>query len=105
LLGYGNGGGGWQLWRKHPELDLLSSPPIQEAAGAHGKSAHQVSLRWSLEQGVCVIPKSEDRQHQRSNRDVFDFALSDAERARIDALGGESSPGSLYRFPDPDAFA
>jgi diketogulonate reductase-like aldo/keto reductase len=105
LLGYGNGGGGWQLWRKHPELDLLSSPPIQEAARAHGKSAHQVSLRWSLEQGVCVIPKSEDRQHQRSNRDVFDFALSDAERARIDALGGESSPGSLYRFPDPDAFA
>ena len=34
--------GGWQLWRKHPELELLTRPPIVAAAAAHGRSAHQV---------------------------------------------------------------
>ena len=50
---FGTGGGGWKLWRKDATLDLLGRPEIQAAASAHGKSAHQVSLRWALEQGVC----------------------------------------------------
>jgi diketogulonate reductase-like aldo/keto reductase len=42
VQGYGSGGGGWRLWRKRPELELLRRAPMQLAAAAHGKSAHQV---------------------------------------------------------------
>lgn len=98
---YGSGGGGWKLWQKDPSLDLLGRPPLQAAASAHGKSAHQISLRWALEQGVCVIPKAAQADHQRANRDVFDFELGHFERA---AINGLHAGKSLYGFRDADEY-
>ena len=98
---YGSGGGGWQLWRKEPTLDLLSKEPIQQAAMAHSRSAHAISLRWALETGLCVIPKAAQREHQRENRLLFDFQLSEVQAAAIGALDEQRS---LYRFPEPDTY-
>ncbi len=56
----------------------------------HGKSAAQVSLRWLIEhEGVCAIPKAASRAHLAENIAIFDFALTQADRAAIDALGRE----------------
>jgi diketogulonate reductase-like aldo/keto reductase len=55
-------------------------------AAAHGKSAAQVMLRWHLQQGRQVIPKSVKPARIAENFDVFDFALSADELATIDAL-------------------
>lgn len=71
----------------HGSAKLLAEPVITTAAAAHGKSPVQVILRWHLQRGFVVIPKSTNPEHIIANLDVFDFTLSDAEMAGIDALG------------------
>ena len=67
----------------------LAGHPVLEAIGArHGKSGSQVALRWLVQRPkVIVIPKSGDPQRQRENFEIFDFALSAAEMAELEALG------------------
>ena len=64
----------------------LEDPVIGRIARAHGKSPAQVMLRWHLQQGRSVIPKSTKPQRIVENFDVFDFDLSADELAAIDAL-------------------
>jgi 2,5-diketo-D-gluconate reductase B len=60
---------------------------LAEIGKAHGKTAGQVALRWLLDQpGVSPIPKASSHERRVENFEVFDFSLSDDERARIDAL-------------------
>jgi 2,5-diketo-D-gluconate reductase B len=60
---------------------------LREIGDAHGKTAGQVALRWLLDQpGVAPIPKASSHERRVENFEVFDFELSDEERARIDAL-------------------
>jgi len=67
----------------------LAGHPVLEAIGArHDKSGPQVALRWLVQRPkVIVIPKSGDPQRQRENFEIFDFALSAAEMAELEALG------------------
>jgi 2,5-diketo-D-gluconate reductase A len=65
----------------------LRDPVLAEIASAHGVTPAQVVLRWHLEHGIVVIPKSATPERIESNFDVFGFALSGDEVARIDALG------------------
>lgn len=64
---------------------------------AHDKSPAQVMLRWHLQQGRSAIPKSVTPARIVANLDVFDFALTDAELAAIDALDTGVRGG-----PDPE---
>jgi 2,5-diketo-D-gluconate reductase A len=57
-------------------------------AGAHGVTPAQVVLRWHLEHGIPVIPRSSRRERIEENFDLFDFSLTPDEVARIDALAG-----------------
>lgn len=68
---------------KYPLLEL---PSIVSIAEAHGKSAAQVVLRWHLQQGQIVFPKSNSRARIAENFDLFDFELTPAEQASITAL-------------------
>jgi 2,5-diketo-D-gluconate reductase A len=65
----------------------LRDPALAEIASAHGVTPAQVVLRWHLEHGVVVIPKSARPERIEGNFDVFGFSLSEDEVARIDALG------------------
>ena len=66
---------------------LLDDPVLREIGSEHGRSAGQVALRWLLDQpGVCALPKASSHGRRAENLDVFGFALSDDERARIDEL-------------------
>jgi len=60
---------------------------LAEIAERHGVTVRQVVVRWHVEHGIVVIPKSSDPARIAANFDVFGFALDDAEVARIDALG------------------
>ena len=62
----------------------------------HGKSAAQVALRWLVQQGIAIIPRSGKPERLAENMAVFDFALSDAEMAEIAAL---RRPGSRVVNP------
>ena len=60
---------------------------LAEIGARHGKSPAQVALRWLIEQdGVAAIPKASNERHSRDNFDIFDFELSDDDRAVIDRL-------------------
>ena len=68
---------------KYPLLEL---PQIVDAATAHEKSPAQIVLRWHIQQGHIVFPKSNSRARIAENFDVFDFELSADEQATITAL-------------------
>lgn len=65
---------------------VLGDPVIADIAAAYGRTPAQAVIRWHLQHGVAVIPKSVHEERIRRNADVFGFALSDADMARIDAL-------------------
>ena len=65
----------------------LRSPVLARIAEAHGVSPAQVVLRWHLEHGIVVIPKSVTPERIASNLDLFGFSLTREEVAEIDALG------------------
>ncbi len=80
------------------EKSTLQDPTIVGIAQAHGRSAAQVMLRWGLQEGRSVIPKSVNPARIAENFNVFDFELTDAEMAAIDALDSGVRGG-----PDPDS--
>jgi 2,5-diketo-D-gluconate reductase B len=59
---------------------------LARIGAAHGKSAAQVSLRFLVQQGIAVIPRTSRIEHLSENSAIFDFALSEAEMAQIRAL-------------------
>lgn len=68
------------------KYDLFGMPPVAAAAEAHGVSPAQVVIRWHLQNGLIVFPKSNSRERMAQNFDVFDFELSATEIAAIDGL-------------------
>ncbi|MGC4153067.1 MAG: aldo/keto reductase [Propionicimonas sp.] len=65
---------------------LFTEPPVVAAAAAHGKSPAQVVLRWHVQQGFVVFPKSTRPERMRENLGIFDFELTTSEMAAITAL-------------------
>ncbi|MFB6640915.1 aldo/keto reductase [Streptomyces chartreusis] len=65
---------------------VLEDPVVTAIAGAHGKSPAQVLLRWGIQQGRSVIPKSTRRRRIAENIDVFDFSLTAEELKALDTL-------------------
>lgn len=78
---------------------LLETPEVTDAASAHGKTPAQVVIRWHLQRGTVVFPKSSRRERMAENFDVFDFELSDGEMQRITGLERAGRVG-----PDPAHF-
>ncbi|HEV8275781.1 MAG TPA: aldo/keto reductase [Streptosporangiaceae bacterium] len=79
--------------------ELLSEPAIVSIAGRVGKSPAQVVLRWHIERGDIVFPKSVTPSRIKENIDIFDFELSAEDVAAISALDRNERTG-----PDPDTF-
>ena len=79
--------------------DLFTNPTLTEIGRDHDKSVAQVVLRWLLQRGVVVIPKSVHRSRMAENFDVFDFELDAAEMARIVDLDIGSSIFFDHRDP------
>src|SRR4051794_36078011 len=90
--------GGITFYREGEHTSTLQDPVIGEIAKAHGKSPAQVMLRWHLQQGRSVIPKSTKPARIAENFDVFDFELTDQQLAAIDALDTGKRGG-----PEPEA--
>jgi diketogulonate reductase-like aldo/keto reductase len=90
--------GGITFYRDGSHGSTLAEPVIGDIARRHGKSPAQVLLRWGLQHGRSVIPKSTKPSRIKENIDVFDFDLSIEEMAAIDALDTSHRGG-----PEPDA--
>ncbi len=68
------------------KYDLFGMAPVAAAAEAHGVSPAQAVVRWHLQNGIIVFPKSNSRERMAQNFDVFGFELSADEMAAIDSL-------------------
>ncbi|MEU7858363.1 aldo/keto reductase [Nonomuraea sp. NPDC049141] len=79
--------------------NLFTDPILSEIADAHGKSVPQVVLRWLIQRGVVVIPKSVRPDRMAQNIDVFDFELTDDQLARIATLDTGNSQFFDHRDP------
>jgi 2,5-diketo-D-gluconate reductase A len=79
--------------------DLLRDERLAGLADKYGKTPAQIVLRWHVELGNIVFPKSVTPSRIRENIDVFDFELADDDRATIDDLATGERMG-----PDPDDF-
>ena len=90
--------GGITFYRDGSHGSTLDDPVIGDIATAHGKTPAQVMLRWGLQHGRSVIPKSTKPSRIAENIDVFDFELSADEMAAIDGLDTGRRGG-----PEPDA--
>ncbi|NUR68595.1 MAG: aldo/keto reductase [Streptomyces sp.] len=86
-----------EAWSPLAQGAVLSEPVLTSIAGRYGKSPAQVVLRWHLQLGNIVIPKSVTPARIRENADVFDFALTDEELTAIAGLDR-----GLRTGPDPD---
>lgn len=78
---------------------LLDRPEVMTLAREVGRTPAQIVIRWHLDEGHVVIPKSADRQRLRSNFDVLDFHLDERQRS---VLSGIPEPGRVG--PDPLVF-
>ncbi len=86
-----------EAWSPLGQGELLSHPLITDLAQAYERTPAQILLRWHIQLGNVVIPKSVTPERIRSNFEVFDFELPEEETARISALNEN------HRFgPDPD---
>ncbi|WP_228389702.1 aldo/keto reductase [Streptomyces smaragdinus] len=86
-----------EAWSPLAQGAVLGDEAITTIATTHGKSPAQVVLRWHLQLGNIVIPKSVTPVRIRENLDVFDFTLTDAEMASIAGLDRDLRTG-----PHPD---
>jgi 2,5-diketo-D-gluconate reductase A len=90
-----------EAWSPIAQGGVLHDEVIGKVAAAHGKTPAQVTLRWHLERGDIVFPKSVNEERMRENFDLFDFSLTEDEVAAISGLdrGEEGRTG-----PNPDSF-
>ncbi|OBB74234.1 aldo/keto reductase [Mycobacterium sp. 852014-52144_SCH5372336] len=88
-----------EAWSPLGQGSLLSNDTVVSVADAHGKTPAQVLIRWHMQLGNIVIPKSVTPERIVSNFDVFDFELSEQDMASVSTLGDGTRLG-----PDPRTF-
>lgn len=85
----------------HGDAKLLGEPVFARLAQKYGKTPSQVILRWHIQEGNVVFPKTLNPEHMRENLDIFDFELAADEMAEINSLPQKP----YYVIPDePPAF-
>jgi 2,5-diketo-D-gluconate reductase A len=82
-----------QAWSPLARGNILEEPMLEALAKKHGKSVAQVVLRWHIQRGVAVIPKSNSKERIIENMNVFDFELSQEQMESITALNTNSRTG------------
>lgn len=78
---------------------MFEEPTLTEIGKKYGKTSAQIILRWELQRGIVVIPKSVHKERMEQNFDVFDFVLSDDDMKKIAALDKKQS--SFFSHTDP----
>jgi len=88
-----------EAWSPIAKGMVNDDPAIQRVAARHGKSPAQATLRWAIQRGDIVFPKSVTRSRVEENFDLFDFELTEDDMREITLLNRNERTG-----PDPDTF-
>lgn len=88
-----------EAWAPLGRGNALSLDVVEEIAKKHEKTPAQVTLRWLIQKGIVILPKSVHNDRIIQNADLYDFELSEDEMKRMNALNEHKRTG-----PDPDTF-
>jgi 2,5-diketo-D-gluconate reductase A len=88
-----------EAWSPIAQGKVLDDPVLERIAKGHDKTTAQVTLRWHIQRGDIVFPKSVTRSRVKENFEIFDFELDEVEMADISGLNRDERTG-----PDPDHF-
>ncbi|WP_026819687.1 aldo/keto reductase [Arthrobacter castelli] len=88
-----------EAWSPIAKGNVLGEDVLKDIAGRHGKTTAQVTLRWHVQRGDIVFPKSVTRSRVEENLNIFDFDLAADDMAAISSLNRNERTG-----PDPDTF-
>lgn len=88
-----------ESWSPLMRCAVLDIPLLQELSKKYNRSITQIVLRWNIQKGVVVIPKSVTPSRIKENFEIFDFKLEDEDIIEIDALNENIRTGA-----DPDNF-
>jgi diketogulonate reductase-like aldo/keto reductase len=80
--------------------NIFENETLKAIGAKYGKSVAQVILRWHIQRGVCVFPKSTNKTHIEENINIFDFELNDGDMAAIAGLDTDKSV--YYDASDPE---
>jgi 2,5-diketo-D-gluconate reductase A len=89
-----------EAWSPIGRGAVLDDETLVRIGELHGKTAAQITLRWHLQRGSIIFPKSMSKARMRENFEIFDFELTPDEIHQIDALNRSERVG-----PNPDTFA
>mmetsp|Transcript_66374 Transcript_66374/g.130779 ORF Transcript_66374/g.130779 Transcript_66374/m.130779 type:complete len:324 (-) Transcript_66374:163-1134(-) len=81
-------------------MELITGELVSSIGAAHNKTGAQVALRWVVQQGIPVIPKSRHSKYLRQNFDIFDFNLTASEMARLSAATSPPETGTIAKPDD-----
>ena len=90
----------WGPLAEHRVSELLDNQALIRIAGKYGKTPAQVALRFNIQRGIVVIPKSSKQERIRENIDIFDFVLTDDEMSEIRTLDENKSLWLPYDDPN-----
>jgi 2,5-diketo-D-gluconate reductase A len=90
-----------EAWSPIAQGKVLGDRVVTEIAAAHGKSSAQAVLRWHIQRGDIVFPKSVSPERMKENVELFDFSLDAQQMA---AISGLDRGAAGRRGPDPDTF-
>ncbi len=88
-----------EAWSPIAQGKVLNDPVLTQVAARHDRSTAQIVLRWHLQLGNIVFPKSVTKSRMRENFEVFDFELPETDMTQISALNRDERTG-----PNPDEF-
>lgn len=89
----------WGPLAQHRIGDIIANPVIQNIAQKYKKSPVQIALRYSVQRGIVVIPKTTNKKRMKENLDIFDFQLSETEISILRTLDEDKSLWCAYDDP------
>lgn len=89
----------WGPLAEHRVGELLQNPIIKAIAEKHGKTPVQVVLRFNVQRGIVVIPKSSNKERIKENINIFDFTLTEDDMIQIRTLDEDKSLWLAYDDP------
>lgn len=89
----------WGPLAQHRIKEIIENPVVKEIAEKYGKTPTQVALRYTVQRGIVVIPKTTSKARMEENLDLFDFSLTEEDIEKLKALDEDKSIWCAYDDP------
>ncbi len=89
----------WGPLAQHRIKEIIDNPVVKEIAAKYGKTPTQIALRFTVQRGIVVIPKTTSKERMKENLNLFDFSLNDDDIEKLKAIDEDKSLWCAYDDP------